>query len=152
MKNEVRLLNEIKQVFKKNCFDVLVTAIDDYLNKNISESTLEEILFEWNTRINPEYIEMEEEGRKLRSIIPLKFIKVQDTYIRPAEIISIRLDTKYDGRSNKTKYVIIFNADEDEKKILYKNLTLAYDSEQERTKELNWLKEILSFYGVTFQN
>lgn len=152
MKNEVRLLNEIKQVFKKNCFDVLVTAIDDYLNKNISESILEEILFEWNTRINPEYIEMEEEGRKLRSIIPLKFIKIQDTYIRPAEIISIRLDTKYDGRSNKTKYVIIFNADEDERKILYKNLTLAYDSEQERTKELNWLKEILSFYGVTFQN
>ena len=152
MKNEVRLLNEIKQVFKKNCFDVLVTAIDDYLNKNISESTLEEILFEWNTRINPEYREMEEEGRKLRSIIPLKFIKVQDTYIRPAEIISIRLDTKYDSRSNKTKYVIIFNADEDERKILYKNLTLAYDSEQERAKELNWLKEILSFYGVTFQN
>lgn len=152
MGKEHKILGEIKLIFEKSGFRTLSSAIDDFSKQRISESTLEEILFEWNTRINPEYIEEENEGETIRKLIPLRFIKFGEWYIHPGEIHSIKQDTIYDSKDHKKKYLLIINSDEDEKKILYKNLTLAFDSENERCKELNWLKEILSFYGVTFQN
>lgn len=152
MKKEHKILNELKIVFEKSGFNTLASAIDDYSKGKMTESTLEEILFEWNTKINPQYTTEESEGKTIRKLLRFDFINLGGTYIRPVDICSIKQDTIYDYKSHKEKYLIIINSDETDNKMLYKDLTIAFDSEKERSNELNWLKEILTFYGTTFQD
>lgn len=143
------ILTEIECIFEKHYYVILSEAMRDFREGRLKAGDFEELLMEWNTKINRNFVKEEEDADRKRNILSGVLITLQNTLLIPQKIISISRQESYDYNICKQLYLIIINETENFT-IPYQNMTFTYVNKKDRDNEINWLKETLTYMGIKF--